>query len=71
MRDFKEYPDLLKRINTHNKITASYGVASTEYLKHTTPILPDELITFLKYTKVFHDDSTIFQLRPMIYTLWA
>ncbi|RTK96120.1 MAG: hypothetical protein EKK64_04780 [Neisseriaceae bacterium] len=34
------------------------------------PVIPDSLIVSLKYLKIFNDDNTIFQLRPMIFTFW-
>lgn len=32
--------------------------------------IPDTVIEFCRYTKLFNDDSTIYSLQPMIYTMW-
>lgn len=33
--------------------------------------IPEELIEFFRYTKMFADEKAIWSLRPMIYTYWA
>jgi len=36
-----------------------------------TPAIPHELVELLRFGKVFRDDSTIWQLQPMIYSYWS
>lgn len=35
------------------------------------PCIPEEVIYFCKYLKLFNNDETIFELRPMLYVYWA
>ncbi|MEI8269796.1 MAG: hypothetical protein WCG45_00340 [bacterium] len=50
---------------------AVLGFKDTEECKQFLhPVIPDSLVVSLKYLKIFNEDNTIFQLRPMIFTFW-
>lgn len=54
------------------KMEEIFGFSTKEeYDRRIIPAIPNGLIAFIKYTKIFTDDKFIFDLRPMIYVYWA
>ena len=50
----------------------SFGFDSIEDVKkNVVPMVPEMIVELCKYLKVFKDDATILQLKPMIYTYWG
>lgn len=44
---------------------------TNDALQNLRPMIPDCVKAICKYAKVFVDDNTIFDLRPMLYTYWC
>jgi len=40
-------------------------------MQHIYPAIPAELVLMCEYCKLFTDESTIWQLRPMLYVYWS
>jgi len=39
--------------------------------KHVIPTIPPEVVEMIKYLKIFKDEKTIYELRPVIYGYWS
>ncbi len=58
--------------NEIKKLEEVFGFATREeFERRIIPAIPNGLILFLKYAKIFTDDKFIFDLRPMIYVYWG
>jgi hypothetical protein len=42
-----------------------------EMKRYVMPIIPLEVVELLKYLKIFNDEKTIYELRPVIYGYWG
>jgi hypothetical protein len=42
-----------------------------EAKENIVPFVPDDVSEFCRFIKIFKDDKTILDLRPMIYSYWS
>lgn len=55
-----------------NKLARDVGFDTvTDLLDNVAPMIPEDLVEIIRYLKVFNDPSTIYTLKPMIYTYWG
>lgn len=63
-----------KNKKLHMKLARSYaermGMTLQQALKRYTPYIPQPITMLAKYLCLFEDESTIWKLRPAIYTYW-
>jgi hypothetical protein len=39
--------------------------------KEILPYTPEEIVMFCKYLRLFDDEETIYQLKPLLYVFWS
>lgn len=63
-----------KNRKLHEELANSYasrmGMSLEEALERYTPYIPTPIVLLAKYLCLFEDESTIWKLRPAIYTYW-
>lgn len=62
--------DLIQQLEQTNQILLESIGCHSHWTEKFTPTIPSDLIAYLKFANIFKEDSSIWQLRPMIYTYW-
>jgi hypothetical protein len=62
-RDILEWTDPWKKLTECNSLEELY--------KTYTPFIPKDCIEMIKFSKIFHNEETILELKPMIYSYWS